>query len=304
MNTPESRCDATVLLPTTGNRWPLVELALDCMRRQTVRDIEIFIIGDGVADESRRQYEAWEEEDPRVRFFDFPKHPRRGEPYRHELLTKFARGGIVTYCCDRDLWFPHHIETLLDGLQHADFAHTLTMEVPVDGPIFAKNGDLGNPRYRRRVAHDLYPECGLRLSNVGHTLEAYRRLPEGWRETPRGKYTDYWMWRKFLRQADIRTITIPRATLLYFKRDHHPGWPVEQRLEELRRWLPRTMNSDGYLECLEEFTSGLYAQQLRIWYRRSWLVRIADSWPVFQFRRALRKRRERKLAAAAEAARR
>ncbi len=36
------------------------------------------------------------------------------------------------------------------------------------------------------------------LTGVAHTMEAYRRLPHGWRTTPEGMPTDHWMWLQFL----------------------------------------------------------------------------------------------------------
>ena len=56
--------------------------AVDSVLRQTVRDLEVFIIGDGVHDVTREAARALEKTDPRVRFFDHPKHARRGEPCR------------------------------------------------------------------------------------------------------------------------------------------------------------------------------------------------------------------------------
>ena len=55
--------------------------------------------------------------DPRVRWFDNPKGPRHGELHRHAALQE-ARGEIVCYLCDDDLWLPDHVErmrALLDG---------------------------------------------------------------------------------------------------------------------------------------------------------------------------------------------
>lgn len=234
--------EATILLPTTGERWELVEMSLDCIRRQTIEDVQIFIVGDGATPSSAAKYEAWARDDSRIRFFDFPKHERRGEPYRHALLTSEANGRFVAYCCDRDLWFPHHLEALREGLREADFAQTLPMRVSPEGRIEVSRGDYSPPRQRE----------SRKLSTVGHTLAAYHRLPEGWTTTPGKLATDVYMCGKFLSQPDVRAVTVPRATVLYFKRGGHPGWPVEQRRDELRRWHPRTLGPEGYAQCLEE----------------------------------------------------
>ena len=105
-------------------------------------------------------------------------------------------------------------------------------------------GDYAPPRQRK----------SRKLSTVGHTLAAYHRLPEGWTTTPGPMATDVYMCDKFLAQPDIRAVTVPRTTLLYFKRGDNPGWPVDQRRDELRRWHSRTFSMEGYTRCLEELT--------------------------------------------------
>ena len=82
--------------------------------------MEVLVVGDGVED-STREVVASHSGDARVRFFDFPKGPRNGEAYRHEVLAE-ARGRIVTYLCDDDLLLRDHVATMLGLLAVADFA--------------------------------------------------------------------------------------------------------------------------------------------------------------------------------------
>ena len=256
---------ATVILPTTAERWELVQCSLACILEQDLRDLEVFIVGDGVGEISRERYREWQASDRRIRFFDYPKHVRRGEPYRHELLISEASGRIVLYCCDRDLWFRHHVTTMVDALEGWDFANTLAMCVERNGIIGRRLPlDLRHNHRRWAFANAKAPRGGMPLSTVGHTLDAYRRLREGWSETPRSDATDTYMWQKFLRDASVRATTIARPTLLYFSRDAHPGWPVPRRREELLRWLPRTKTQDGYLECLEAYCASLHADHVKL----------------------------------------
>ena len=73
-----------------------------------------------------------------------------------------------------------------------------------------------------------------KLSSVGHTMDMYRRLPHGWRTTPKGKLTDRYMWRQFLQHPECRAKAIFEPTILYMKRGGHPGWSVKKRLAELK----------------------------------------------------------------------
>lgn len=225
--------EATVVVPTTGDRGPLLPFSVGSILSQSVADLEVFILGDGVTSETRSLIQDLLQSDPRIRFFDHPKDERRGEQHRHVAL-KEARGRIVCYLCDRDLMLPHHVEEMLRVLHDRDFGHTLRFDIREDGSLgFRHTVDINHPEDRARLdsARLLAP-----LSFVGHTLEAYRRLPFGWRTTPTGIETDRYMWTQFLSQAECTTATSTRPTILYFKRGNHPGWPTERRLEELRKW--------------------------------------------------------------------
>jgi len=222
---------ATVLVPTSIDRGPLLPYSLGSIQRQTVQDIEIFIIGDGVEEITRRHVHELMERDPRIRFFDHPKHSRRGEPYRHAALQE-ARGEIVCYMCDRDLMLPDHVETLLRLLQDADFATTLLYDTHPDALRISGCRDAADPDDRARLAKG----GGYSLSAFGHTLKYYRVLPHGWRETPRDRNTDNYMCQQFLSEPTCRAVSGDQITMLYFNRGRHPGWPVAQRLPELRAW--------------------------------------------------------------------
>src|SRR5215470_11759580 len=72
---------------------------------------EIFILGDGVDDKVRAAVRALQAADSRIRFFDMPKGPRRGELNRDRVLRE-ARSAIVCYACDDDLWLPGHLQSM------------------------------------------------------------------------------------------------------------------------------------------------------------------------------------------------
>jgi glycosyltransferase involved in cell wall biosynthesis len=86
---------ATVVLPTHDHATTL-PYALESVQRQTVEDLEIVVVGDGVGDDTREVVAARMREDARIRFLDRPKGERHGERHRHEALAG-ARGRIVCY---------------------------------------------------------------------------------------------------------------------------------------------------------------------------------------------------------------
>src|SRR5580765_5491252 len=104
----------TVLIPTHDHadtlRWSVASV-----QAQTRQDFELFIVGDGVPDRTRAIVAALQEQDRRIRFFDNPKGPNRGELLRHCALRE-ASGDLICYQTADDLWLPDHLETLEEML--------------------------------------------------------------------------------------------------------------------------------------------------------------------------------------------
>jgi GalNAc5-diNAcBac-PP-undecaprenol beta-1,3-glucosyltransferase len=227
---------ATVLVPTHTHGETLRHSVATALG-QTVRDLEVFIVGDGVPDVTREIARELTAADPRVRFFDFPKGPSRGELHRHRVLGE-ANGEIVCYLFDDDLWLPEHVEVAAELLHDADFAFTMPVIVAPDGSHRAWFVDLRSPTHRRLFTNPLSdtpssPTC------AAHTMALYRRLPFGWRTTPRGSAPDKYMWAQCL--ADPRTIALSaaRPTALIFPDPPRRGWTADARVAELRDWSGR-----------------------------------------------------------------
>lgn len=228
---------ATVLIPTF-NHGPTLRYSVGSVLEQTVNDIEIFIVGDGVPDATRGIVAELMSQDERVRFFDNPKGPRTGEIHRHQALAE-ARGEIVCYLSDDDLWLPDHVQTMRDLLEKADYANALMLHLDAAGGLGVAPLDLSYPGERELV---IMGRKGTSLSSMAHTLEMYRRLPYGWRTTPNGIYTDYYMQQQFLSEASCRAISGTRPTILKFKSPDRAGWTLDQRVAELEAWRRKFRN--------------------------------------------------------------
>ena len=77
--------------------------------------------------------------------------------------------------------------------------------IDVERKIVVMPADLENPASARRMLSEIFNR--FELTFAGHTLEAYRRLPQGWRTTPADfPWTDLYMWRQFAGEA-----VVPRA---------------------------------------------------------------------------------------------
>jgi hypothetical protein len=233
---------ATVLIPT-HDHGPLLEYSLRSALAQTIQDIEVLVIGDGVGDDTRSVLEVLRQKDERIRFFDNPKGPRHGEIHRHAALGE-ARGRIVCYLSDDDLWFPHHLETMEHLLGVTDLAHTLPVFVLPDGTVEGSLGDLALPEIRQRLLDGLN---FIPLSCVGHTLDAYRRLPFGWRTTPEGTHTDLYMWQQFLAKPDCRCLSSSKLTVAHFPSPARTRLSDAERKLELASWARRLQDAPDEL---------------------------------------------------------
>jgi glycosyltransferase involved in cell wall biosynthesis len=222
---------ATVLIPT-HDHGPTLLYAAGSALSQSVGDLELFIVGDGVPDKTREIAADLMRRDSRVRFFDNPKGPRHGELHRHAALRE-ATGDIVCYLSDDDLWLANHLETMLALLDAADFANTLPLSVGETGATGGWTIDLALAYYRDLL---LSGSNRIPLSCAGHTLEMYRRLPHGWRTTPPDIYTDLYMWQQFLSDRDCRVASGHQPTVLHFPSPWRTEWNIDERVAELAEW--------------------------------------------------------------------
>jgi hypothetical protein len=224
---------ATVLIPT-HDHGPTLLRSVRSATAQTVEDVEILVVGDGVPDVTREVMAELCAEDERIRFVDNPKGPRHGEIHRHAALQG-ARGEIVCYLSDDDLWLPDHVEELRGLLEGHDFAHTLPLSFSAEGEVSVFPGDLEPDDWRQRL---FAGQNWIPLSNGGHSLELYRRC-EGWRTTPSGIPTDLYMWQQLLAAPGCRGVSGVRPTALHFPSLLRGGWSSERRLAELDHWAER-----------------------------------------------------------------
>lgn len=250
--------EATVLIPTHCHAEALRE-AVASVQAQTVEDFELLIVGDGVTENVRAVGRELCATDRRIRFLDFPKGERKGERHRHTALST-ARGRIVAYLGDDDIWFPDHLAALSVLLRDADFGHTLHLGLDACGAPFVLASDLSMPLLRRRMLHRLFNTFDLTFG--GHTLAAYRRLPLGWHTTPPAfPWTDLWMWRQFLAQPWCRAATAPLVTALCSQTHLRPHMSDVARAAELAMWRART-NEPGFEAEIGRLATAAFNAQL------------------------------------------
>lgn len=232
---------ATVLLPTRGTS-PTLGLVLEAALTQTVRDLEVFVVGDGMAPAGRERVLETAKADARVRLFDLEKGERRGERHRHAVLAE-ARAPIVCYLTDDDLWLPDHVaeaERLLDGV---DVAHAPGVVADREGGILHVYAvDLARPDDRSLTLAGL-PR--VHLSCLSHTLEAYRRLPHGWRPSPPGVFSDHHMLAQFAANPGTRLRSGTWPTVVNFPTAPRRDWSAERLVAEWTAWRDSGRSAAG-----------------------------------------------------------
>lgn len=221
----------TVLIPTHDN-GPVIGEAIASVQAQTLSDWELMVVADGAPPETLSVVRALAESDRRIRLFEFPKGERHGEASRHLALAE-ATGEAVCYLGDDDLWLPDHLETMVPMLATHDFAHTRSARMDRYCAVYAKSDRIEKRAVRERMSVGRYNTTSP--SVVGHRMDAYRRLPEGWAPAPPDVPTDLHMWRKWI-AADVRFTSSERITLLKFKHSRRRDRTMEEALTEAAFW--------------------------------------------------------------------
>ncbi len=225
---------ASVLIPIHDKTLTL-PLTVDTVLRQSVTDLEVLLIGDGVTDDVRRVVTDLMAADARVRFLDFPKGPHHGEIYRHDAVEAAASEAIF-YLCDDDLLLPTHVEDLLALLEDHDLAQCLNGYVTTAGEVRLYAADLADPKVVEAHLREDIRYNAVSVTGTAHTRGAYRRVSP-WSTTPVGWWPDHWQFRKMLGPG-FRAATSARMTALQFPTSDGDRelWSQAARAAEIEPW--------------------------------------------------------------------
>jgi glycosyltransferase involved in cell wall biosynthesis len=283
--------DATILIPTHRHAALLPYSVRSALAQERV-SVELFVVGDGVENDTRVALEPFLG-DSRVRFFDLPKGHRNGELNRHAALRE-ATGRIVCYLSDDDLLLRDHAAEMARLLADADLAHSAPLFVMPDGTLRYGPIDLARPEFHALLLRGGWNK--ISLTGAAHTLDAYRRLPHGWRPAPPGVWSDLYMWQQFVALPGFRGRTGTRLTHLHLADQDRRDMPTAERVAELERWWTR-IQEPRFADELERAVAGVVREgavwrearihelkdtidemQATRWWR--FRTRIATSWPV------------------------
>lgn len=246
----------TIIVPTY-NHGHLLPLALTSIARQSLRNYEVFIIGDGPSSEVEKIAQDFCSDDKRFHWFRFPKSPRTGELYRHKLITSQAQGRYIAYLSDDDIWHSQHLETMKDALSTHDFVAAQYISFFDRKNMRVKIHSISNPSDRDTLKRG---ENFLPLSTVAHTKKRYLELPFGWRTTPQGTPTDLYMWQQWVHEEDVSFFDAQTLSVLNFPAPPRKNWSDADRKAELMYWLKEISEPNAWLTLHKKMVTYLLQQ--------------------------------------------
>lgn len=262
----------SVLIPTHDHASTL-GLSVDSVLRQTVRDLEVLIIGDGVTDEVRAVARGLQQQDERVRFLDLEKGPNHGEIHRHTAVEE-STGQVIAYLCDDDLLMPEHLADMVALLAGHDIAQCLNGFADPDGRIGLYTGSLSDPQYVARLCDPTKDFNFVGITGTAHTREFYDRAGAPWETTPPGASPDQHQWRRMLTSGQpVRGATSGRMTVIGLPTSQggRDSWTPEQRRAELEQWARLTRSPHGQQELDRRVAEGAL-RYLEYWTMRALLT--------------------------------
>lgn len=249
---------ASVIVPTWNSASTLAS-AVGSALRQTLADIEVVIVGDGVVAETRQVIENLVADDPRVRFLDLPKAEGRGERNRDIGVREAATDAIV-YLADDDLLLPRHVENAVEGLKSVPFVQSRNGYVDVYDRFRLFPTDLADPRWPEW--HLLEPQRNrVSLTGTAHSRVSYLNLPNGWEVPPDNGWADLHLWRTFFREPGFRGLTLSDVTTIQFPANLHRRRNPADFAASFARWEAFTREPDAH-ERLQRMADEAAAIQL------------------------------------------
>jgi glycosyltransferase involved in cell wall biosynthesis len=99
------------------NRSNVLRYAVESLRLSTMTDWELLVIGDACTDDTEEVVASFG--DPRVHFYNMQKNCGEQSGPNNEGLRR-SQGEYVAFLSQDDLWFPDHLECLLDAVRQND----------------------------------------------------------------------------------------------------------------------------------------------------------------------------------------
>jgi glycosyltransferase involved in cell wall biosynthesis len=185
----------TVLIPTY-NWSSVLRCAIESVRRQTYRNWELIVVGDGCTDDSEAVVASFG--DPRIRWTNLPENSG-SQSTPNNAGIELARGKYIAYLGHDDIWFPEHLGRLVTAAERkgAGLAVSICLSLGPSGsnirrlqPVRPFAQDVSAPPSAVLHRRDLVAELGgwqdyreLVKPPVVEFIARMAASPLGWAET-------------------------------------------------------------------------------------------------------------------------
>lgn|GEM_PF-409831 len=114
------------IITATYNYSSVLRYAIQSVLWQSYPNFELWVIGDACTDDSEAVVASFG--DSRIHWINLPENSGSQSVPNNEGIAR-ARGKYVAYLGHDDLWYPNHLEVLVEALERtgADAAHTLLL---------------------------------------------------------------------------------------------------------------------------------------------------------------------------------
>jgi glycosyltransferase involved in cell wall biosynthesis len=224
------------IILATYRRPHTIGYSIQSALAQTYSNFTLHVVGDGCDAETERIVRSFE--DPRIRFYRFPKAMGFGYAHRNTVLAQ-SNGPFIAYLTDDDLWFPDHLAT---GLRHLA---ERTLDLVAFRSVHVQFPDVLDPYF---FAYDWQAgrDSWLRNWFMGAVGCVHRRSlfdTIGYWNDQLFRFGD----REFYNRARVssaRTAYVDRLTLLRFFAQHWDRRYAEAGEPPQKRYLPRVLDPE------------------------------------------------------------
>jgi glycosyltransferase involved in cell wall biosynthesis len=225
----------------TYNRSNVLRLAIETVRWQTLRDWELWVIGDACTDDTETVVASFE--DPRIRFVNLAENVGEQSGPNNEGVRR-SRGRYIAFLNHDDLWLPDHLARCMEDIEAsgADLVYTLNDVVKkrngrwqphrtaAAGPGLGYDPRIQVPAscwfFRRELVETVGP---WRFYQQSHLIPSQDWLFRAWKA------------RKALR-------LVPRLTVVCFPSGRRRNSYAERQENEQQAYLERIRNEPDFRE--------------------------------------------------------
>jgi hypothetical protein len=223
---------ASVIVPT-HDRAATLDLSVRSIQQQTVPNLEIVIVGDGVTGEVRDVARGLASADSRIAFHDWPKAPERGGENRDRAVNA-AKSDRIFYNDDDDLFFPDHVARLGPHLDDCDAVNDATGSVSLSGILQVSIANHGRGPIREALTAGTAKV--LFDTHFAHRRSTYQRLRAPW--TRAGRQPVLNLFQAFAADTSVKWRSLAGVTALSFHGAARQQLSQQERRAELELWYP------------------------------------------------------------------